>query len=107
MRRLTIVLILAIFDPEHEAILETDVSDYAIGACLTQKGNDDKMRIVAYYARKITGPELNYDIYDKELLAIVEALREWRVYLEGAKYLVQIYIDHKNLLYWTSTKQLN
>ena len=57
------------------------------------------MRIVAYYACKMTGSELNYDIHDKELLAIVEALREWRVYLEGTKYLVQIYIDHKNLLY--------
>ena len=76
MCRLTIALILAIFDPEHEAILETNASDYAIGACLTQKGNDDKMRTVAYYARKMTGPELNYDIHDKKLLAIVEALRE-------------------------------
>ena len=55
----------------------------------------------------MTGPKLNYDIHDKELLAIVEALREWRVYLEGTKYPVQIYTDHKNLLYWTSTKQLN
>ena len=62
------------------------------------------MRIVVFYSRKMTGPELNYDIYDKELLAVVEALREWRVYLEGMKYLVQIYIDYKNLLYWTSTK---
>ena len=107
MRRLTVAPILAIFDPEHEAILETDVLDYAIGVCLTQKGNDDKMRTVAYYACKMTGLELNYDIHDKELLAIVEALREWRVYLEEAKYPVQIYIDYKNLLYWTSTKQLN
>ena len=65
------------------------------------------MRTVAFYSRKITGPELNYDIHDKELLTVVEALREWRVYLEGIKYFVQIYIDHKNLLYWTSTKQLN
>ena len=107
MHRLTIAPILAIFDPEYEAILETNTSDYAIGACLTQKGNDSKMQTVAYYARKITGPELNYDIHDKELLAIVEALRKWRVYLEGTKYPIQIYTDHKNLLYWTSTKQLN
>ena len=65
------------------------------------------MRIVAFYSRKMTRPELNYDIHDKELLAVVEALREWRVYLEGTKYPVQIYIDYKNLLYWISTKQLN
>ena len=107
VHRLTIAPILAIFDPEREAILETDASDYAVGVCLTQKGDDGKMRTVAFYSRKMTGPELNYDIHNKELLAVVEALREWRVYLEGTKYPVQIYTDHKNLLYWTSTKQLN
>ena len=76
MRRLTIALIFAIFNLEHEAILETNVSDYAIGAYLIQKGNNSKIRIVAFYAHKITGPKLNYNIHNKELLAIVEALRE-------------------------------
>ena len=76
MYRLTIVPILAIFNPERKAILKTNTSNYAIGACLTQKRNDDKMRIVAFYTHKITGPELNYDIHDKKLLTIVEALRE-------------------------------
>ena len=46
------------------------------------------MRIVAFYTRKITGPKLNYDIHDKELLIVIEALRKWRVYLEETKYLV-------------------
>ena len=99
MHRLTVASILAIFDPEREIILETDVLDYAVGACLTQKGDDSKIWTVVFYSCKMTGPELNYDIYDKELLVVVEALREWRVYLEGTKYLVQIYTDHKNLLY--------
>ena len=106
-RRLTTSPILVIFDPEGETILETDASDYAIGACILQRGPDGKLRPVAYYSRKMTGPELNYDIHDKELLAIVEALKEWRVYLEGSKYPIQIFTDHKNLLYWTTTKQLN
>jgi RNase H-like domain found in reverse transcriptase len=88
-----------LFDPEKEAVLETDASDRAIGACLTQRGDDGKVRPVAYYSRKMTEPELNYDIHDKELLAVIEAFREWRVYLEGAKYPVQVYTDHKNLLY--------
>ena len=86
MHRLTIVLILAIFNPERETILETNVSDYTVGVYLTQKGDDNKIRTVAFYSRKMMGPKLNYDIHDKELLAIVEALREWRVYLEGTKY---------------------
>ena len=76
MHRLTIVLILAIFDLEYEAILETNILDYTIGVCLIQKGNNSKIRIVAFYARKMTGPKLNYNIHNKELLAIVETLRE-------------------------------
>ena len=99
MYRLTIIPILTIFNLEREAILETNISDYTIGIYLTQKENNSKIQIVAFYSRKITEPELNYNIYDKKLLTIVEALREWRVYLEGTKYSIQIYIDHKNLLY--------
>ena len=76
MYRLTVAPILTIFDPERETILETNVSDYTIGACLTQKGDNSKIQTVAFYSRKITGPKLNYDIHDKELLAVVEALRE-------------------------------
>ncbi|KAL2010903.1 hypothetical protein VTN00DRAFT_3621 [Thermoascus crustaceus] len=54
----------------------------------------------------MTPPELNYDIHDKELLAIMAAVREWRHYLEGAKHQVMIYCDHKNLAYFTTTKDL-
>lgn len=52
-------------------------------------------------------PERNYDIYDKELLAIVEAFRQWRVYLEGPKHQVKVYTDHKNLSGFLTTKDLN
>ena len=76
MRKLIVILILTIFNPERKAILETNILDYTIGAYLAQKRNDDKMRTVIYYFRKITRLELNYDIYDKELLVVVEALRE-------------------------------
>ena len=55
----------------------------------------------------MTPIELNYDIHDKELLAIMEAFKEWRVYLEGSTYLVKVLMDHKNLLYFIITKQLN
>ena len=105
-RCLTTALILAIYNSEKEIILETDASDYIIRACLIQKGNDDKLRPIAYYSRKIIGLELNYDIYNKELLTIVEAFKTWRVYLKGLLQPVQVYTDYKNLLYWT-TKDLN
>ena len=74
-RRLTIALILAIYNFKKEVILETDVLDYAIRACLTQKREDNKIRPIVYYSRKMIGLELNYDIHDKELFIIVEAFK--------------------------------
>ena len=79
--------------------METDASDKAIGAVLNQKDEDGKLVPTAYYSRKMTESKSNYDIHNKELLAIVEALHQWRVYLKEAKHPVQIYTDHKNLLY--------
>src|SRR5450755_408266 len=55
----------------------------------------------------MSAPELNYDIHDKELLAIVEAFKEWRVYLKGPQHQVLVYTDYKNLVAFTTTKQLN
>ena len=50
--------------------------------------------------------ELNYKIYDKELLAIFNALQQWRNYLEGSTHIVLVLSDHKNLEYFATTKQL-
>ncbi|SLM35180.1 Ribonuclease H-like domain [Lasallia pustulata] len=56
---------------------------------------------------KLAPAELNYKIHDKELLVIVDALKQWRVYLEGSKTEVKVYLDHKNLESFTTTKVLN
>ena len=55
----------------------------------------------------MTEAERNYDIYDKELLAIICALEEWRHYLEGAQHDFDIFTDHKNLAYFKEAHQLN
>ena len=86
-------------------ILETDISDYAIGVCATQE-HGNKRYPIAYYSRKMSPAEQNYDIHDKELLAIVSVIQHWRIYCEGVPKLT-IYTDHKNLLYFTTTKVLN
>ena len=96
---------LRMFDSGKLVHIETDASDRAIGACLTQD-HEGKRHPVAYYSRKMTPAEQNYDIHDKELLAIVAALQHWRVYAEGAPSLT-ILTDHKNLLTFTTTKVLN
>ena len=55
----------------------------------------------------MTAPELNYDVHDKELLAIVEAMSQWKIYLEGPKHEVTVFSDHKNLSSFTEKKELN
>ena len=51
--------------------------------------------------------EINYEIYNKELLAITSALKEWRRYLEGAKYEIIVYTDHRGIEWFTQNKPLN
>ena len=97
--------VLRMFTPTQALHIETDASDRAIGACATQFFNG-KRHPIAYYSRKMSPAEENYDIHDKELLAVVSALQHWRVYCEGAPELT-VYTDHKNLLHFTTTKQLN
>ena len=55
----------------------------------------------------MTLTELNYKIHDKELLTIVTTFNKWRIYLKELKYLVKVYINHKNLIYFTTIKKLN
>ena len=96
---------LLMFDTKKPIQIETDASNRAIGACLTQLVNG-KRHLITYFSRKISLAEQNYEIYNKELLAIVTVLRHWRVYCKGVTGLT-IYSDHKNLQYFTTTKELS
>ena len=78
--------ILLIFNLEKEGRVETDTLDYTIGAILSQKSKSRKQQLTIYYSRKLLLVELNYNIYNKELLVIVKVLCEQRVYLEGVKH---------------------
>ena len=106
-KKFTSAPILASFDLERKIILETDASDQALGSRLSQPDAEGQLHPVAYRSRKFSGPELNYDVHDKELLAIVDAFEEWRAYLEGSRHPTMVYSDHKNLSYFTTTKKLN
>ena len=88
-------------------IIETDASDFAIGAVLSQRDEENRLHPVAFHSRKFQPAEINYEIHDKELLAIVDAFKHWRRYCEGATHQVQVFSDHQNLEYFTTTKILN
>jgi hypothetical protein len=99
--------ILQYFDPDRPLTLETDASDYAIGAVCSQPDTANVIHPLAYFSHKLRDAKLNYDIHDKELLAIVEALDKWSTYYKSTKHSIQILSDHKNLEYWQTKKDLN
>jgi hypothetical protein len=86
---------LQMFDPEERVLVDTDASDFAIGAIIKQPNKDGKFRPVVYYSRKFMPAELNYDVHDKELLAIIDVCKKFKYYLQGTRYPVDVKSDHK------------
>jgi len=74
---------------------------------VSQKGPDGKIHPIAFHSRKFNPAEMNYEIYDKEMLAIVESLEHYRHYFEGLGQQITVYSDHHNLLWFTETKIYN
>jgi RNase H-like domain found in reverse transcriptase/Reverse transcriptase (RNA-dependent DNA polymerase)/Integrase zinc binding domain/Chromo (CHRromatin Organisation MOdifier) domain len=92
------------FDPSLPSIVEADSSDFALACILSQRNANGVLHPVAFYSRKLSSAEMNYDIYDKEMLAIVTAFKEWRCYLEGCAHKITVLTDHRNLEWFTTTK---
>ncbi len=98
-RRMAEDVILAIPNETDPFMVEADASEGAVGAVLSQKQNG-KWRPVAFMSKSLSVTEHNYEIYDKELLAIMLALDKWRHYLMGTAVDVEIWTDHQNLQYF-------
>ena len=99
--------VLAQWDPEYDTVLETDSSGYALGGCLSQVDPKGTLRPVAYYSRRLNSAEVNYPIHDKEMLAIVSCLQEWKAELLSVENPFTILTDHKNLGYFSTKRLLN
>ena len=74
-----------------EKVVETDVSDFAVEACLYQIEDDEKW-LIMYQSRKLSESEKRYEMHDKKLLVIIKALQEWRSYLADLNKSIQIYV---------------
>ena len=86
------------FDLEQYIEFETDASGHAIGRVLSQLTNDlSQWHLLAYFLRKMIPAKTWYKTYDGELLAIVEAFKTWRHYLEDCKHEALVLTDHNNI----------
>jgi len=99
-------LVLALPRREVKFRVEVDASGHAIGGVLLQE-QEGKWKPVAFLSRTMSSAKRNYEIYDKELLAIVEALDKWQQYLLNAVEKFEVWTDHENLKYFKESHKLN
>jgi hypothetical protein len=95
------------FDIDKHCLLETDVSDTVIAAVFSQLDLDSKWHPVVYFSKSIALAEMNYLIYNKEMLAIIQVFKHWQTELKGTDYPIEVLIDHKTLEYFINTKALS
>ena len=105
---ITIILVLAFPDNSQMYHVEADALDVATRATISQQSLEDGMwDPIAFFSKSLSLVEQNYEIHDKEMLAIICALEEWWHFLEGAQHKFEIWTDHKNLEYFQTSKKLN
>ena len=97
--------VLSHWDPSLPTFLETDCSGFALGGALIQE-RDGVRRPVGFYSQKLNTAEINYDIHDKEMLAVVACLKFWEPELKACGSFT-IWTDHKNLEYFMTKQKLS
>jgi RNase H-like domain found in reverse transcriptase/Integrase zinc binding domain/Reverse transcriptase (RNA-dependent DNA polymerase) len=100
---------MALNRPDHDRPfeVEVDASQFALGAILFQRTPTGLPRLISYYSHALSPPERGYDVHNRELLAIMHALKRWRHLLLGARYPIKVYTDHKNLQYYRHPWDIN
>ena len=105
--RFTKELVLAAPDLDKKMRMEVDASDYTMSGVLFMECEDKLWRLVAFLSKLLNETERNYEIHDKEMLAIIRGLENWRHLLEGTRSKFEIWTDHKNLEYFMKAQKLN
>ena len=100
-------VILRHYNSDLKIVVKTDTSDYVSGGILSQYDKNNVHHPIDYFFKKHNSAECNYEIYNKELMAIVCMFKEWCSELEGSTYPINVITDHKNLEYFMFTKQLS
>ncbi len=103
----TFKIILHHYNSDHKIVIEINASNYVFKNILFQYNENEILHLVAYFLKKHNSVECNYEIYDKELMIIVCTFKKWWSKLEDFIYSVEMIMNHKNLEYFMSIKQLS
>jgi hypothetical protein len=99
--------VLALPDPDRQYVVNTDASDFATGAVLQQDFGRG-LQPIAFLSHKMSDAETRYPTHDKEMLAIVNMLGEWRTYLQGRQpFTIRVLTDHNSLQYFMTQQSLS
>jgi RNase H-like domain found in reverse transcriptase len=95
--------------PDHSKPfqIESDALKYASGAVLTQMDINGDRHLVAFLSKTFTDMEQQYEIYDRDLLGIVQALKEWQHYIQESGHTTLVHTDHRNLTYFRKAQKLS
>jgi len=99
--------LLVVPDLDREFRVEADASNFTMGGVLSIKGKDNKWRPVAYISKSLNETKKNYEIHNKEMLAVIQCLEAWRHFLEGTRSKFKVWTDYKNLEYCMTNQKLN
>jgi len=100
-------LVLVAPDLDKKMRIEVGASDYVMEGILSMEYEDGRWRPVAFLSKLLNKTERNYEIHDKEMLAVIRELENWRHLLEGTKFKFEVWTDHKNLEYFMKVQKLN
>ena len=98
---------LAVLDLDKKIRMKVNALDYATGEVLSMECKDKLWRPVAFLSKSLNEMERNYEIHDKEMLAIIRGLKNWRHLLESIHFKFEIWTNHKNLEYFIKAQKLN
>ena len=79
------------------SVIKANLSNYIIRGILSQYNKDGVLYSIVYFSKRLNSAEYNYEIYNKELLAIIKYFKQWRPKLKGTKFLIKVFSNYKNL----------
>ncbi len=106
-KQVSSISVLRHFDLKWQAILKINASNYVKGEILSQYNDEKVLHSMIFYSKSMILAEINYHIYDKKLLVIIQCFKHWWLELKSIELLIQIFIDHQALKIFMKNKQLS